>query len=218
MVLLRMHAAVGDEAEEMKLAAALAGKLQGPQDNWMPEEFPARDQLVDARDVHADDPAGSDVEVADFAVAHLAVRQAHEVIGSVQKGARELRKQLVVVGLARQRDGVVLDLRTIAPSVEDGEDNGSALSSDWALHSCSCSFRLGIGAGCDPRMRSGPRAPFTSAAAWRVVASWNPNRWAWPSPVAHSAMKRASSAKAPAWEHALPDTASPRPQSRDGAA
>jgi broad specificity polyphosphatase/5'/3'-nucleotidase SurE len=83
-------------------------------------EFIGGDQGVDARDVHLHDAAGADVEVADFAVAHLAVGQADEVLAGADEGVGILAQQLVVGGLAGQSDGVVGGFSAVAPSVEDG--------------------------------------------------------------------------------------------------
>ena len=41
---------------------------------------------VDAGHVHADDAAGAEVEVADFAVAHLAVGETDEVFAGAEEG------------------------------------------------------------------------------------------------------------------------------------
>ena len=77
---------------------------------------------VDAGDVHVHNAAGADVEVADFAVAHLSIGQADEMVGGLNQGVGKLAQQLVVSGLACQRDGVVGGFSAITPSVEDGEN------------------------------------------------------------------------------------------------
>jgi len=43
------------------------------------------DEEIDAGDVHVDDAAGADVEVADFAVAHLAFGKAYRESARVQQ-------------------------------------------------------------------------------------------------------------------------------------
>jgi hypothetical protein len=79
------------------------------------------DQRVDAGDVHLHDAAGADVEVADFAVAHLAVGQADEVVAGLDQRVGILAQQLVVGGLFSQGDGVVGGFGAVAPSVKDGK-------------------------------------------------------------------------------------------------
>ncbi len=75
-----MDAAVGEQSEEMKLAAALRRMLQRLDDRGMREEFAAGDQCIDARDVHVHHATRSDIQMAHFAVAHLPIGQADEVI------------------------------------------------------------------------------------------------------------------------------------------
>ena len=85
-------------------------------------EFAVSDQRVDARDVHLHNAARADIQVADFAVAHLPVGQADKVIRGLDQRVRKLAQQLVVVRLARQRDGVVGGFGAITPSIEDGQN------------------------------------------------------------------------------------------------
>ena len=122
MLLVGVNAAVGDQAEEMQLASALARALHGLHDGRILGEFAGGDLRVDAGDVHLHDAAGADVEVADFAVAHLAVGQADEVLRGANQGVGKLAQQLVVGGLAGQRDGVVGGFGAITPSIEDGQN------------------------------------------------------------------------------------------------
>ncbi len=77
---------------------------------------------VDARDVHLHDAPRADVQVAHFAVAHLSVGQADEMLRRADQRVGKLPQQLVVGGLARQRDGVVGGFSAIAPSIEDGQN------------------------------------------------------------------------------------------------
>src|SRR5580704_15484862 len=123
-----MHASIGDQPEEMKLASAFAGELQRLNDRWMCEKFASGDQAVDAGDVHAHDAPRSNVQMTHFAVAHLSVRQADKVIGGVQQRIRKFGEQLVVRRLARQRDCVVLNLGAVTPSIKDGKDNRSGVN------------------------------------------------------------------------------------------
>src|SRR5271163_558267 len=125
MILVGVNAAVREQAEEMQLASAFAGALQGSEDGGVGEELAARDQRVDASNVHADDAARADIEMAHFAVAHLPVRQTDEVVGGMEKRVGEFRQQLVVGRLAGQRNCVVLNLRAVSPSIEDRQDDGS---------------------------------------------------------------------------------------------
>ena len=60
----------------------------------MLEELAARDQRVDARDVHLHHAPRADVQVAHFAVAHLPIRQADEVLRRVDQRVGKLRSSL----------------------------------------------------------------------------------------------------------------------------
>ena len=62
----------------MQPPLADARVLHGIEQNGMREEFAVLDHQFDARDVHVHDAPGADVEMADFAVAHLPVGQADE--------------------------------------------------------------------------------------------------------------------------------------------
>ncbi len=68
-----------------------------------------------------DDAAGADVEVADFAVAHLAFGKADGGAGGLDQGVGEFAQEFVVSGFAREGDGVALGFGAVAPAVEDGE-------------------------------------------------------------------------------------------------
>ena len=88
----------------------------------MREELAVLDHQLDAGAVHVHDAAGADVEVADFAVAHLPVGQADEVAAGVNERVGILAQQAVVGRLAGERDGVGLGFGAVSPAVEDDED------------------------------------------------------------------------------------------------
>ena len=106
----------------MQPAAARARVFHGAQQRRVGEEFAVLDHQLDAGDVHVDDAAGADVEMADFAVAHLPVGQADEVAAGLNQRVGIFAQQPVVGGLAGQRDGIGLGLGAIAPAVENDQD------------------------------------------------------------------------------------------------
>ena len=122
MRLLGVHAAVGDAGRTDAAAAAGAGILHGVEQHGMGEEFAVLDHQVDAGDVHVHDAAGADVEMADFAVAHLPFGQSDERAAGVNQRVGILAQQAVVGGLAGERDGVGLGFGAVSPAVEDDED------------------------------------------------------------------------------------------------
>jgi hypothetical protein len=116
-------------------------------------EFAGGNLGVNAGDVHLHDASGADVEVADFAVAHLSVGQSDEMLAGADEGIGKLAQQLVVGGLAGQGDGVVGGFGAVAPSVEDGEYEGM-LGHGW--FSLEASGIRGVGLGTQVPKSEGP--------------------------------------------------------------
>lgn len=117
----------------MKLAAASARILHGFEQDRMFEEVAVLDHQLDASRVHVHDAARSNVQVANFAVAHLPIRQANVRAAGLNQRIRIFTQQAVVSRLACQCDGVSFGFGAIAPAVEDDEDEwfgtGQAASS-----------------------------------------------------------------------------------------
>ena len=61
--------------------------------------------------------------MANFAVAHLAVGEADEVVAGLDEGVGVLAEEAIVGGLAGEGDGVAEGFGTVAPAVENGEDD-----------------------------------------------------------------------------------------------
>ena len=117
-----VHAAVAEQAEQMQLVRAAA--FHGFEQQRLAREFAAGDELVNARDVHVHDASGADIQVADFAIAHLSFGQADGGAGGVDQRVGKFFQQAVVIRLAREGDGVAFGFGAVAPAVEDGEDDG----------------------------------------------------------------------------------------------
>src|SRR6202030_3702981 len=119
MIYVRVHATVAKQTHEMQLTptAALHGLLK----ERHTLQLLIGDEQIDARDVHVHDSAGADIEVADFAVAHLAFGEANEGAGGVDQRIGKFLSQCVVRGLARQGDGVAFGFRAEAPAIKHGE-------------------------------------------------------------------------------------------------
>ena len=71
MVLVRVHAAIRQQTQQMQPPFAGARLGHGIDQRRVLLELAVLDHQVDLGDVHVDDAAGADVEVPDFAVAHL---------------------------------------------------------------------------------------------------------------------------------------------------
>jgi len=125
VMVARVHAAVGDEAQEVQLFALLAHAIERFRERRKLEELPRLDRLVDAADVLENDASRAEVHVADLAVAHDAERQANFLPARGQEGVRVATEQLVEVGCAGQ-DRVALRFHAVAPTVQDDEKYGFA--------------------------------------------------------------------------------------------
>ena len=68
------------------------------------------------------DAPGADVQVPDFAVAHLPVGQADKRSAGVNQRVGKFAQQTVIVRLARQRDGVRLRFGAVSPAIENDQD------------------------------------------------------------------------------------------------
>ncbi len=99
---------------------------QAPQQRRVVEEAAVRDRRVDAGQVLVHDAAGADVHVADFGIAHLAVRQADVCAVRLHQRVRTVGEQPAPVRQRRQRDRIVGRFRRDGPS-----HRGSAAGSVW---------------------------------------------------------------------------------------
>src|SRR5882757_4572027 len=123
MRLLRVNAPIGDQAQQVQGASPFAGVLQRLHDHRMPEKFAGANEIVNARDVHVHHSSRADVQVTDFAVTHLPIGQADEVIRSMKQTMRIFRQEPVVTRLTRQCYRIGETLRTITPAIQNGEYN-----------------------------------------------------------------------------------------------
>src|SRR5678816_4149180 len=105
----------------MKPAASGTRILHGREQYRLRKEFAVLDHQLDAGAVHVHDTSGADVEMADFAVAHLSVGQADVVAAGLNQGVGIFAQQAIVVGLAGQSDGVGFALGAVAPTVENDQ-------------------------------------------------------------------------------------------------
>jgi hypothetical protein len=118
---LGMNAAVADEAHQVELV--FAATLHPFKQQMLAKEISRGDHLIDARDVHLNHAAGAHIHVTDFAIAHLSFGQANERAGGMDQRVREFLHQAVVIRLTRERNGIALCFRTIAPAVKNGKND-----------------------------------------------------------------------------------------------
>ena len=118
---VRVHPAVGHEAEEMYRATTFLRAAERAQERLVGEERPVLDRACHPHEILVEDPAGPDRQVADFRVAHLAVREPDRRARRCELRVRIARPQPVKDGCLCQLDGVARPGRRAAPTVEDDE-------------------------------------------------------------------------------------------------
>ena len=138
MRLIGMHAAVGEQAEQVQAASAGTGIFHGGEQHRMREEFAVLDHELDARAVHVHDASRADVEMPDFAITHLAVRQSDVRAAGVNQSVGIVAQKAVIIRLAGQRDGVGFGFGAISPAVEDDEDERFGTGHFWKSSSSNC--------------------------------------------------------------------------------
>src|SRR5208282_504656 len=110
------------------------------------------DHQVDASDVHVNDAPRPNIEMSNFAVAHLPLGEANKWSAGMNQRVGILAQQAVVSRFARQGNGVSLGFGAVSPAVEDNEDewfrtgHGSCycffVSDDGAFCFCASSFAI----------------------------------------------------------------------------
>ncbi len=88
VILMRVHAAGRYQPDQMTGAAAVLQFLDEAGEHRRLCDLAAGDGVADPRQVLHHHAAGADIEMADFGVAHLAVRQSDIVTGGVKEPAR----------------------------------------------------------------------------------------------------------------------------------
>ncbi len=122
----RVDAAVADETHQVQGSARRAQGGAQLHERGETEELPRRHRLRDPDDVLRHDATGAEIEVADLAVAHLALGQPDGEAGRVEQGARRALPQPVPGRRAAQLDGVAFAHRAEAPAVEHDQDDRGA--------------------------------------------------------------------------------------------
>src|SRR5437870_12253178 len=118
MILMRVHTAIREQAEKMQPSAAGTRMLHGSQQHRIAEKLAILDHHIDLSDVHVNDAASADVEMAHFAVAHLSVGQADITSGCASEGVGIFTQKLVICRLVWQRDAVGFALGAVSPGME----------------------------------------------------------------------------------------------------
>ncbi len=68
------------------------------------------------------DAPRANVEMADFAVAHLPIGQANVFAAGLNQGVGIIAQQAVIIRLAGQRNGIGLGFGAVSPAIEDDKN------------------------------------------------------------------------------------------------
>ncbi len=117
-----MYPTVRQQPEQMQPPATGARLLDRVHQHRIGVELTILDHQIDLGDVHVDHAPGADVEMSHLAVSHLPGGQANVTSAGVDQRVGILGEQAIIGGLARQRDSVGWRRRSIAPAIEDDED------------------------------------------------------------------------------------------------
>jgi hypothetical protein len=127
VILMRMHAAGRDEADEMAGAAAVLELLDQLGERRCLLDLAARDGAADPRQILHDHAAGPDVEMADLGIAHLPGRQADRLARGVQEAVRTALPQPVEGRRPGLQDGIVGGVLAPAEAVQNDQHDGPPL-------------------------------------------------------------------------------------------
>ncbi len=125
MILMRVHAAGRKQPSHMHRAFRHLDLRNQIDKRRAMGEAAILDRHIDARQILRHHAAGADIHVADFGIAHLALRQADGAAGRGEQRMRILRQQPRVVRRLRLGDGVVGCIGPPAPAVENAEHRGT---------------------------------------------------------------------------------------------
>src|SRR6266404_5783918 len=106
----------------MQLVTASACILHRFEQHRMAEEFAILNHQLNSRRIHMDNAPCADVQMSDFAVAHLIVGQADVLTTGVNQSVGILAQQAVVSWLASKCNGIGISFGSITPAVENGEN------------------------------------------------------------------------------------------------
>ena len=96
-----VNTTVRDQPEEVKPTISRAG--EGSLQYSVAGEFAVRDRLVNSRQILIDDPAGSQIKMANFGVTHLSIRQADVSAARAQFSTWIVAVELVVERRPRKK-------------------------------------------------------------------------------------------------------------------
>ena len=124
VVLVAVHATVGEQAEDMHGLAGTGRLVHCASEHGVLEELAVTDGLGHPGEVLVNHAAGAEVHVTDFGVAHLPVGQAHVHAGTGDQTVRLGGAQAVVDRCVGGEDGVVFGAFAVTEAIQDDQDQG----------------------------------------------------------------------------------------------
>src|SRR5579864_3757373 len=121
MLDVRVDTTIAEKSDEMKLP--LAPALHRFEKQRLADKLPARDQRIDARDVHMNDAPRAHVQVAHLAIPHLPFRQSDKGPRGVYQRVRKISDEPVVIWFTREGNGISLRFGAETPPVEHSEND-----------------------------------------------------------------------------------------------
>lgn len=112
----------GGQELEFRFVRPRARILHRRQEHRIGIKITILDHKIDLGDVHVNDPAGANVQVAHFAVAHLPLGQPHVASTGMDECVGKFLEQAIVIRLARLGNCVGLGWSSVAPSIQNNED------------------------------------------------------------------------------------------------
>ncbi len=122
VVLVAVNAAVGQQAHEVHGLAGGDCFIHRRADRRVLEELAVADRFGHACEVLVYHSSGAEVHVADFRVAHLAVRQTHVHTGTGDQAVGYGGSQAVEYRLVGRVHGVVVVAFTVSEAIENYQD------------------------------------------------------------------------------------------------
>ena len=120
-----VDASVPDQTDQVEGAARAFEMGAKVQERPKPEEGAGSDAVRDSNQILHHDPARAEVQVADFAVPHLAVGEADRRAARLEERLRRAVPEPVPDGGPAQLDRVMRRLGSVAPAVQnDQRDRG----------------------------------------------------------------------------------------------
>ena len=131
MILMAVDPTVRNQTHQMQSHSRLGRQRHGLDQDRIASQLAVSDRFVNPRQILIHNSARSQIQVTDFAVAHLPRRQADILATTTDPRPWPRRVQMIMKWRARQQCGIAMRLRLIAttgvdaPSIANDQDDRS---------------------------------------------------------------------------------------------